>query len=236
MTALVHVRWARPAAADTPDAWLDATERLRLKGLDRPEDRARFVTSRALLKTLVGSLTGGSAADVSLRYDCDQCGGLHGRPRLAGAAGADGWEVSLSHAGNRVLVAATRAAPIGVDVEAVVAVGFSGFRDVALSDSEQELVSALAPSERGPAMARIWVRKEARLKATGTGLRVDPRAVDTTSAPPGWTDVDLDVGTDYVAALSILSPGPVELDGQRVTRGAAGRGAARSRATAGRAR
>jgi 4'-phosphopantetheinyl transferase len=235
MTAVVHAWWAAPDHASTTTGWLDATELHRLARLTRAEDRDRFVTSRAILKTLVGSLTGLPPADVSLRYDCDGCGQPHGRPVLVGPAAREGWQVSLSHAGDRVLVAAAQGWPVGVDVEPVAAAQFSGFADVALAPAELRDIEARPAPDRPRAMAQAWVAKESFLKATGTGLRVDPRLVDTGSLEPGWSVVDLDLGPDYVAAVAMPTP-ELRLAVRHVTTGSAGRAAPPSTATAGTAR
>jgi 4'-phosphopantetheinyl transferase len=249
VTAVVHVRWARPDAADEPVAWLDPTERDRLGRLSRPEDRARFVTSRALLKDLVGTLSRVPASAVGLGYDCSQCGQPHGRPYLTGAltrslVGAP-WPVSIAHAGDRVLVAVSAGdagdaggpeiAAVGVDVEPVAAVGFAGFAEVALTAREMSAIAALPSSEQQRARATAWVRKEARLKASGDGLRVDPREVDTTVVAAGCRVVDLAVGDGYVAAVAVLGALAVRVD--LAERGVsperpAGPGAPASRATA----
>jgi 4'-phosphopantetheinyl transferase len=238
MTAVVHVRWAEPRLADEANAWLDATESARLVRLRRPDDRARFVGSRAGLKALVASLTGVAPADVALRYDCEQCGQQHGRPVLVGSLADSGWAVSLSHAGQRVLVAATREGPVGADVEPVAAVDFSGFAEVALAPAEQQSIAALPAAERRLAAARIWVRKEALLKASGAGLRVDPREVDTIRSARGASVADLDVGARYAAAVALASRTTftVQMAGPVTVAAAADRAAQRSRATGGTAR
>jgi 4'-phosphopantetheinyl transferase len=213
MTAVVQVWWARPDPADESWACLDETERGRLSRLSRPDDRARFVTSRALLKALVGTLAGVPGRAVGLGYDCDECGRPHGRPYLTGSVAGPPWPVSIAHAGDRVLVAVSASgAPVGVDVERVAGVGFAGFAEVALSVREASSIAALPVGEQQRARATAWVRKEARLKASGDGLRVDPRDVDTTVAVAGCPVVDLEVGDGYVAAVAVLSAGPVRVD------------------------
>ena len=55
---------------------------------------------------------------------------------------------------------------------------FPGFDDVALTPAERQLLAALPPEEAMPWRAAAWARKEALLKARGTGLRVDPASVE----------------------------------------------------------
>jgi 4'-phosphopantetheinyl transferase len=117
-----------------------------------------------------------SPEQIVLVHECPRCGShAHGRPRLmATAALRDPAHVSLSRTGDLSVVAITDAGPVGVDVEAQGAADFAGFADVALHPGERDTTTA-DPT-------RVWVRKEALLKAHGLGLAVDP------------TDVGLDDG------------------------------------------
>lgn len=105
------------------------------------------------------------------------------------------------------MVAITDAGPVGVDVEAEGAADFAGFGDVALHPGER----ANAPADT----TRVWVRKEALLKAYGLGLAVNPSDVrldddglvtwDSDHRPPGtvWLR-DLAV-PGHVAAIAVTA-------------------------------
>lgn len=85
---------------------------------------------------------------------CPRCGSTeHGRPFADGVA-----SLSLSHAGD-VTLAATGDRLVGIDHEPIGRV------------LQRNVVAH--PSETADAL-RLWVRKEAVLKATGLGLQVDP--------------------------------------------------------------
>jgi 4'-phosphopantetheinyl transferase len=95
-------------------------------------------------------------------------------------------DISLSHGGGWIAVAASRAGRVGVDVEAV--------RDVSpalarrcLSPAEVGwMESAPGARDRQERFLRLWTAKEAYLKAIGTGLGVDPRSftLDCSSPAP----------------------------------------------------
>jgi 4'-phosphopantetheinyl transferase len=209
---VVEVRWAAPGgwADGLALGWLDDVEARRRSELRWAADRLRFTLSRHLLKTLVGEVAGVPAGSVRLNYGCRRCGRPHGRPVVVGPSPADRWNVSIAHAGDRVVVAASAARPVGVDVEPVAAVDFEGFDDVALSGVERRRVAGLDPGLRAAARAELWVGKEARLKSTGEGLLVDPALVEGGSrdderwAGEVWP---LDVGPGYAAAVATGAPG-----------------------------
>lgn len=104
--------------------------------------------------------------DVRLDSACARCGEPHGKPRVA-HPGAP--EVSISHAGDRVLVAVSMAGPVGVDVEA--------------AESKAD-VSELAPtSSRRPSRhtCTAWCRQPDRPHSCATG-----RGRRHSSKPPDW--------------------------------------------------
>jgi len=226
VTCTVHV-CSSPLGADASGSeWLDKAERGRSERLVRIEDRRRFVTSRVLLKTMVGRLADTPPALVRLNYDCAVCGRSHGRPVVVAPQAAVRWHVSISHADALVMVAATAAGPVGVDIERTAATGFDGFDEVALTARERTEVERCAPAAQTWARAVYWTRKEAVLKATGRGLAVDPcmlevsaphlpaaltawRVDEPLAGPAQITDIPVD--DDHVAAVAVLAPGPCEL-------------------------
>lgn len=158
---------------------LDEAERGRVATL--PADQAgRFVVARALLRGVVGARLGCPAGEVALRARCPVCGGPHGQivvvPHDVGFSAP---HVSLTRAGPLIAVAVSDAGRVGVDVESWSAVAAARLADVALSPAERVAHRRRSSDERAMALARTWVRKEAALKAFGTGLRMDPDRLDT---------------------------------------------------------
>jgi phosphopantetheinyl transferase len=114
-----------------------------------------------------------------------------GKPYLA-AGGAVSF--NLSHARSHSLIALSLGGHIGCDVE-------DRFRDdddvdelgaVVLHPVEQQEMRRLAAPQRQEAFKRYWVRKEAVLKAAGSGFLKDPRAVivGLDRAQPTWDGPD----------------------------------------------
>ena len=127
--------------------------------------------AHALLRTEAARFHGVSPNQIVVVHACPRCGSdNHGQPRLVPTATVRRpASVSLGRAGDMSVVAITDAGPVGVDVEIEGAAEFAGFDDVVLHPGER----AAAPADR----TRVWVRKEALLKAYGLGLVVDPADV-----------------------------------------------------------
>ncbi|WP_103562870.1 4'-phosphopantetheinyl transferase family protein [Actinomadura rubteroloni] len=203
----VTVWWAsldavRPAHA----ALLDPVEKGRRAKYLRDADRDRFTLGVALTRITVGARLGVAPAAVPVDRTCPDCDQPHGRPVIAG-----GPHLSISHSGDRVVLALSPHGPLGVDVEEA-----SG----RLNDSFADHV--LAEGEQGSGEAELlayWTRKEALLKATGDGLR-EPMTKLRVSGPSenprllDWsgrselvgriTMRTLDPGPGYAACLALL--------------------------------
>jgi 4'-phosphopantetheinyl transferase len=135
-----------------------------------------------------------------------------GKPRLAGAAPPV--HFSLAHSRERALVAVSLGPPVGVDLEAV-----DPRRPVEplatrwFTEAEREQVlCAGPPGARVAAFYRLWVAKEACVKATGEGLAalrqfsVGEDGLVHWSAPrlgsALWKVAPLPVGEGWVAAVA----------------------------------
>jgi 4'-phosphopantetheinyl transferase len=176
----------------------------------RTEQLRRFFTAaRATLRYLLGRYQG---IDPKLvRFDYEPAG----KPALAGESPL---RFNLSHSGDVVVVAIGLKCILGVDVEQVHPVDH--MEDIARRffhpDEAAEVLSSPA-SQRERAFFSCWTRKEAYLKATGSGLstplqsfRVSiqpdapPILIDETGRSDRWTLCSLSVAPGYAAALVYL--------------------------------
>lgn len=174
--------------------------------LSRPEllvvlsrvDGPAAACAEVLLRQVLAELTGTPAAAHVFDRTCQRCGDRsHGKPVLQHPS----LHTSRSYAGGMLAVAVSTAGPVGVDVEQVSGTAFDGFAEVALAPDERDGT----PSER----TRAWTRKEAVLKARGTGLSVDPRTVDVrrdrVPGRPPCHLFDVAVPDGMVCAAAVLS-------------------------------
>lgn len=187
---------------------LDEEERRRLAALVHQADRDQFAAAHIGLRLLLADHFGEHPASLVFdRAPCPLCGEPHGRPLLAGE---DGFHFSLSRRPG-IAAYALAAAPVGIDIETLSRqIGLDDLT-AALHPAEQRSLATLPPSARRHAALRGWVRKEAYLKARGTGLGLDPGEVEVGVAeqseprelPDGWMLADLPAPNGHLAALAV---------------------------------
>jgi len=145
-----------------PGAWQEllsvvpAAERSRIEQRHRWEDRQDSAIGWQLLQGLAG--TSGLRRGHNDRPECD--------PPL---------DVSLSHSGGWIAVAAGERGRVGIDVETLREVSPSLARRC-LSTPELTWLEE-DPGLRSLRFLRLWTAKESYLKATGVGLGLDPRDI-----------------------------------------------------------
>ena len=163
-------------------------------------DIKRVEDADAILRRRVAALLEIGQADVLVGRSCGRCGSSqHGRPWARGRGRRDEVAVSISRCGAHLLTAVSEDAAVGVDIEAVAAVGRIGDSSLVLHPSESLPGRRTDPG----ALAAIWARKEAILKALGDGLATPMAAIRVADHDV----VDLPAPPGHVAALAVL-PGP----------------------------
>jgi 4'-phosphopantetheinyl transferase len=232
------VWWAEAGCAGPAlAALLPVAERERAGRLRRVIDRERMIAAWALVRTLLGDLLGENPAAVAIERNCARCGSCeHGKPRLADTSA--GIHFSLAHSGPHVVVAVSRAGPVGVDVECLKPQ--TDYRPLVRKTlTADEAVAFHSGGARSLDFLRIWVRKEAVTKAVGTGIATpfdtfavgapaklatlvtwpdDPSLVERTTL----LDLPGDPGSPAAVAVLARDVRITEHDGSQVLRAAAG--------------
>ncbi|WP_106348133.1 4'-phosphopantetheinyl transferase family protein [Antricoccus suffuscus] len=107
-------------------------------------------------------------SSICIGKRCATCGSTdHGKPYLVNAPGQ---AISIAHAGDWTVVASYAGPSLGIDLESTDHPMLEP-SDL-LTVSEARRVGELPAVDRSDALRRLWVRKEAVVKATGTGLAV----------------------------------------------------------------
>lgn len=192
---------------------LSDDERARAARFVFDRHRGRFIVARGRLRQILGGIAGRPPEDLRFAY------GAHGKPALSGIPGAP--HFNLSHSGDLAVVAVSSDLELGVDVEAVRPLK----EDVAerfFSAAEIAALAKLAESDRLDAFYRCWTRKEAVIKALGTGLSLPLKSFDVSidaagarllrlegmpDAPRDWALAHLDPAPGYAGAIACNTGG-----------------------------
>jgi 4'-phosphopantetheinyl transferase len=141
-------------------------------------DRRRWTAARGAVRAVLAGYAGVPAASLAFRV------GPHGKPALDGPAARAGLDFNVSHSGDLALCAVTHERAVGVDVEAIrpdFATGEVARRFFA--PAEVAALEALPPAERVEAFFACWTRKEAYIKARGTGIALGLDRFEVSLAP-----------------------------------------------------
>ena len=197
---------------------LSSDEQARAQAYRFPSDRQRYITVRALLRTLLGAYTGRDPRDLVFSYS-DK-----GKPALIPTGGDPEIQFNVSHSGGASLLAFATRRDLGVDVESLHRkIEHDAIARRFFSTREQQQFSEIAPQDRSAAFFRCWTRKEAYLKATGAGLSLplgqfdvsiaeaDTDSLLETRPDPAeasrWTLAEVPAGAGFVGALCARGKG-----------------------------
>ena len=191
-----------PAAED--ESVLSAEERQRAARFHFAKHAVRYRVCHAKMRQILSRYLEIPASQVELTHRST------GKPLLADDSDL---RFNLSHSGDLALLAVTTGMEVGVDVEAIrddLSVdGLARF----FTAAERDSLTAMSPHERVRTFFQWWTRKEAVLKADGSGLSGGLDRLDISECPPGlvhfpadgeqwWRVADLDVEPGYTAAVA----------------------------------
>lgn len=210
--------WCWDADAEPGDeALLSGEEIARARKFMFEVDRRRYIASHSMIRRALGAYMGAAPEALSFTR------GAHGKPSVAG-----GPEFNFSDSAELGLLAISPRLPIGADIERVRprAFGVDELAETVFTEAEQAHLAALPEEARLAAFYRGWTRKEALLKAIGSGFSIKPIVFDVTmgeaEAPrlnwidpaidpdaAAWTLQSLDIAPGFEAALAIRNGGAV---------------------------
>lgn len=193
---------------------LSDAERRRADRFRSPLQRDRYLTSRSIVRSILGRYLNLTPADVPIAVRPS------GKPYLR----TTDLQFNLSHSGGMAVLALARTHPVGIDLErARRTLAYQQLAERFFSDREIAALRMTPRSIRAAAFFRIWTRKEAYLKATdieiGSGLPTSlarftvaglpantTSSVDVPDHPDEserWALIDLDVAPGHFAALAV---------------------------------
>jgi 4'-phosphopantetheinyl transferase len=199
---------------DRLTTFLSIKEKARADRFVQAIHRRNFRVGRGALRAILADYLSAEATEIEF----DQ--GPQGKPALAGRWGDSGLQFNLTHSGGLAVLGVCRDRAIGVDIEAI----------EPRQELERLVTRFFAPHEveeflglpeelRVAGFFRTWTRKEAYIKAIGTGLYTPLESFDVGVHPesrPGllrvahrpddvelWQMADFDPGGDYMGSIVV---------------------------------
>jgi len=150
---------------------LSRDERERASRFVFARDRRRFLAAHVALRRLLARRTDAPAAELCF------VAGPFGKPRLAGPS-CD-CSFNLSHSADIALIALAPDGEVGVDIEMLRAMEDApALSERNFTARECAELAELAADARDRAFLSCWTRKEACLKAIGSGLSIAPETFE----------------------------------------------------------
>jgi len=203
---------------------LSNDEQLRAGRFHFERDRRRSIVARGVLRMLLGGHLDIAPAAVVFGYT------QYGKPFVINQASQIHFNVS--HSGERALIALSVSRELGVDIEDVNReIDYGDLAARFFAPRECTALMRIAEPDRKRAFFACWTRKEAVVKAIGSGLSLPldrfevtidpdaaPRVLDFAVPVLDIADLTLhsiDVGGDYVATAAAYCPKTAICDADR---------------------
>lgn len=194
----------RHVSAEGCYSLLDDSEKKRASAMTHARAKAEFIKVRGILRLVLAEHLAKRPSGLAFAI------GINGKPYLAGD---DGLEFNVSHSGEVALIAVSRS-PVGIDIEkADASIDHLSIAETVFSSEERVTLGKAPEAQRENVFLWLWTRKEAYLKATGSGfssdlaqissVSPDGRIVDHSQPPasPPWYAIDLPAPANFRAAL-----------------------------------
>ena len=175
---------------------LSPDEQVRIHRIRLSAAKQRAIASRGLLRTILSYY-------LNVAPELIQLGaGEHNKPYLIQPTHAN-VKFNLAHSNDEVVYAITLNADIGVDIEKMKTAFNPAIAERYFSPQENTELTELSLNEQSHAFYRIWARKEAMVKAIGSGLSL-PLSSFTVAANNIAETIELQAKTWFLQPLSIL--------------------------------
>ncbi len=159
------------------ESLLSEEERKRAERFHYDIHRVRFTVARATLRLILAKYLSQAPKEIQFGY------GINGKPGLASPNPLQ-IEFNLSHSEDAVVIAVCREAAVGVDIESI-----KPNREILriarrfFSKHEYTVLQSLPKTQRLSGFYNCWTRKEAFVKAVGSGLYMPLDAFAVTLNP-----------------------------------------------------
>jgi 4'-phosphopantetheinyl transferase len=204
----IHI-WRVPLDAPMASHYgghLSASEQARRDRFHFERDRRCYEASRGCLRARAGVYLGRAPSEIEFQEN------RYGRPEMADPG--DRWlHFNVSHSGAWAVIAFGRDMEVGIDIEQHRSgVGLDLARRF-FSKTEVDELAALGAAVRDLGFFSCWTRKEAYVKALGTGMSTALDSFSVSLSPgdpvrflagagPQWQLLDFEVAEGYSGALA----------------------------------
>jgi len=142
------------------------------------QDRRHFIVARGIIRNILANYLDCQPRDIGFQYK------VYGKPELRFLGSSVRLEFNLSHSHGFLVLAVCVGRQVGVDVEHVRPLtDLDHMATISFSDYEQNVLLTLAPEKKLLIFYNCWTRKEAYLKALGSGLMMPLDAFDMSLSP-----------------------------------------------------
>jgi 4'-phosphopantetheinyl transferase len=201
--------------------YLNKNEQARAQRYFCKEDKTRSIISRGILRSLLANYLNEEPQDIEFIYPCvcgnSDCLTSRRKPELANKSEI---QFNVSHSGDLITYAFTKNARIGVDIEQHSdKTDIKNISESFFNPSEAKALRALPSDIQRDAFCQCWTRKEAYMKAHGSGLShgldkfeisvspfEQPRLLEDILYPEEvsrWNLIDFKPSPNYSGALAI---------------------------------
>ena len=193
---------------------LSADEQARACRFKFPQHQHAFVAARGILRLILSRYLALPPQSLIFHH------GLHGKPYLA-ASITPSLSFNVSHSNDLALYAVTHERSIGIDIEYHRQnINIPALIQRVCSSQEKSILTALPVEEQKKGFFACWTKKEAFVKATGTGITIPLESI-TVPLPPSsscrvhidkkddelqissWSLSEISVDSGYTAALAL---------------------------------
>lgn len=180
---------------------LSPDEQKRAEQFHFKHHRTHFIAARGYLRLILGHALNQDPAKLRFTY------GAHQKPSLPN----DPVQFNLAHSGELGALAISLSHPVGIDLEQLQHEAKLGIAQRFFSPEEIAYLEACSGSAQRDAFFNIWARKEAVVKAIGTGLQqslssftvpLTETNATLTIDQHAWRIWPLHLHNDYASALA----------------------------------
>jgi len=191
---------------------LSNDEKVRVDRLRSEKDKIRFIVSRGLLRKSLSSYLNAPPSEIAFTYN------KYGKPSVNSKYNLENIKFNVSHSKNLAVYAITKNREVGIDLEYIRKVNKADkIVGRFFTEEESEFYYSQPDDKKELAFFTLWTRKEAYSKARGMGIGLPAKEfdlkliptletkttdVETKNIESRWSLVDIEIDSEYLAALA----------------------------------